>query len=182
MRCPECWGRYPLPWTDSRLKDAAARIPSITTMPYPDLMEMFHGRGPGPVTAMKDRCDLWEIYSLPRLGPVLREMGGTCRRSYDLQHFWDLSCSDAQRLLLQDVCILRPKFLMLSPPCRFLCLLMASNWSRMKRHEEKILGLQEALNHIDLAMFLAEHQLLSGAFFAFEHPHGSLAWGRDSAP
>lgn len=170
----------PLPWTDTRLKDAAARIPSITTMPYPDLMEMYQGGGRVP--PMKDRCDLWEIYSLPRLGPVLRGMGGKCRRSYDIQHFWDLSSSDAQRLLLQDVCILRPRFLMLSPPCRYVSLLMASNWSRMKRNEEKVLGLKDALSHIDLSMFLAQHQIQTGGLFGFEHPHGSLAWGRDSDP
>lgn len=45
-----------------------------------------------------------------------------------------------------------------------------------------MLSLKEALGHIDLSMWLAWFQISQGSFFAFEHPQGSLAWGRDSVP
>ena len=167
-------------WQDERLKDSAMKIPSQVDMPYVDLLPQFRGNIPVPDAAQP--CDVWEIYSVPRLGPVMRSMGGLSRRAYDLRNFWDFSQEDYRRLLIQDVTMLRPKYLMLCPPCRFVCLLMASNWGRMKNYDEKMLSLTDALGHIDLSMWLAWFQILQGNFFAFEHPPGSLAWGRDSVP
>lgn len=167
-------------WQDERLKDSAMKIPSQVDMPYVDLLPQFRGNIPVPDAAQP--CDVWEIYSVPRLGPVMRSMGGLSRRAYDLRNFWDFSQEDYRRLLIQDVTMLRPKYLMLCPPCRFVCLLMASNWGRMKNYDEKMLSLTDALGHIDLSMWLAWFQILQGNFFAFEHPQGSLAWGRDSVP
>lgn len=169
-----------LPWHDERLKDSALQFESVVDMPYLDLHSLFFGRHPSPVSE-DDRCDLWEIYSIPRLGPCIRELGGKSRRSYDIQHFWDLAKEDYKRLLIQDICVLRPKSIMLCPPCRMVSLLMASNWSRMKS-SEKFLSLQEALSHLDMCMWLAKHQIHHKDYFAFEHPQGSLAWSRDSAP
>lgn len=168
-------------WTDHRLKDAAQQFASVVEMPYSDLASMYFGEPPIR-PSNHERCDLWEIYSVPRLGPCIRELGGQCRRSYDILHFWNLANTDYKRLLIQDICLLLPKALMLSPPCRFVCLLMASNWSRMKNVSEKMMNLEEALGHIDLCMWLAQFQILHDAIFAFEHPQGSLAWDRDSAP
>ena len=37
--------------------------------------------------------------SVPRLGPHVRKLGGTCRRSYDIQHFWNLGLESYQRTL-----------------------------------------------------------------------------------
>lgn len=136
--------------------------------------------GQTPPLSNHDRCDLWEIYSMPRLGPCIRSLGGQSRRSYDIQHFWDLASGDYKRLVIQDLSLLRPKFIMLSPPCRFVSLLMASNWSRMARISEKMLCLEEALGHLDMSMWMAGFQLIHKALFAFEHPIGSLAWTRDS--
>ena len=168
-------------WSDHRLKDAAQQFRSVVDMPYTDLASMYFGEPSIPISN-HDRCDLWEIYSVPRLGPRIRELGGQSRRSYDILHFWNLANTDYKRLLIQDVCLLRPKAMMFSPPCRFVSLLMASNWSRMKNVAEKLMNLEEALGHIDMSMWLAQFQILHDAIFAFEHPQGSLAWERDSAP
>ena len=175
---PELIDNHCFPWNDQRLKDAATRFPSIIEMPYLDLSPMYLGQT--PPLSNHDRCDLWEIYSMPRLGPCIRSLGGQCRRSYDIQHFWDLASTDYKRVVIQDLSLLRPKFLMLSPPCRYVSLLMASNWSRMKKLHEKMLCLEEALGHLDMSMWMAQFQILHNALFAFEHPIGSLAWKRDS--
>lgn len=75
-------------WQDERLKDSAMKIPSEVDMPYMDLLPQFQGKMPLPDAAQP--CDVWEIYSIPRVGPVIRTLGGFSRRSYDLRHFWDL--------------------------------------------------------------------------------------------
>ena len=167
-----------LPWSDETLKQAAADIPSIVVMPFEDLKAML--QNPPSRPTWTSRCTAWEIYSIPRLGPRLRELGGASRRSYDLRNFWDLGEDGYRRTLLADCAQLRPFYLSLSPPCTFLCRLMSSNWSRMKK-DKKYLSLQQACSHVDLCMWLAEFQLQNGAYFGFEHPQGSLAWQRDSA-
>lgn len=175
---PELIDNHGFPWNDQRLKDAATRFPSTVEMPFLDLSPMYLGQT--PPLSNHDRCDLWEIYSMPRLGPCIRSLGGQSRRSYDIQHFWNLASTDYKRLVIQDISLLRPKFVMLCPPCRFVSLLMASNWSRMKNVSEKMLCLEEALGHLDMSMWMAQFQILHDALFAFEHPIGSLAWSRDS--
>ena len=165
-----------LPWNDDRLKDAAQRYPSTVCMPFQDLRQLFDN--PPPFRA--NQCTLWEIYSLPRLSPVMRSLGGQSLRSYDIKHFMDLSQADYVRLLLQDVAVFRPHYLSLSPPCTMVCQLQASNWKRIKNAKQKYLDLEEALGHIDLTMWLAEFQDDHQAYYGFEHPHLSLAWGRES--
>ena len=167
------------PWTHETLKIAASEIPSVISMPYEDLKAML--ANPRPLNSCSERCTIWEIYSVPRLGPRVRELGGSSRRSYDLRHFWDLQMDSYRRLLLSDCSQLRPFYLSLSPPCKFLCQLMSSNWSRMKS-AKKYISLADACSHIDLCMWLAKFQHESGAYFGFEHPQGSLAWSRDSVP
>ena len=73
-----------LPCDHATLKEAAASIASVVDMPYADILQVVASAQPTPM-----KCTLWEIYSVARLGPVIREQGGTCRRSYDIRHFWD---------------------------------------------------------------------------------------------
>ena len=179
------------PWTHDRLKDAAASFVSRCYMPleqeFQDLRELhaeaisLGKRGIGPSVSDR-RCTLWEVYSLPRMGPKMREIGGRSRRSYDIKHFVDLSEKDYVHLLLQDVALYRPYYLSLSPPCTMVCQLQASNWNRRKNIEKKYLDLEQALHHIDLTVWLSQFQHHSMAYYGFEHPAGSLAWDRASAP
>ena len=158
------------------LKLAARKIPSLATHPFEDLESVL--ANPRPVDPAV-QCTLWEIYSVPRLSPKVRELGGSCRRTYDLRNFWDLNEIDFQRTLLVDVSILQPHALMLSPPCTWVSMLMHSNWARVAP-AKRVLNLTQALNHIDFSMWLAEYQDSHNRFFVFEHPAGSLAWERDS--
>ena len=162
-------------WSHASLKHAAALIPSVVDMPYTDMCSMLE-RVPSNYV---DRCTLWEIFSVPRLAPCIRALGGTCRRSYDIQHFFNLGNEGFQRTLLQDISTFRPFYLSLSPPCTYLCKLMASNWSRM-RGQQKFLNLEDDLGYIDLCSWLMAYQVKHGLYFGLEHPHGSLAWSRAS--
>ena len=165
--------------TSDTLKGAAEEIPSVIAMPFSDMVDVMFN-APWSRSWWNERCTSWEIYNVPRLGPHVRKLGGTCRRSYDIQHFWDLGLESYQRTLLQDLATFRPFYLSLSPPCTYLCKLMASNWSRM-RGNKKFLCLRDGLGHVDLCAWIALFQLRTGAFFGMEHPAGSLAWNRDSA-
>ena len=165
-----------LAYDSDKLKTAARKIPSQVTMPYSDLAEAMTQVKPVDPNL---QCSLWEVYSIPRLGPILRDMGGTCRRSYDLKNFWDLKEPAFQRTLLTDVSILQPRALMLSPPCTWVSMLMHSNWARVAP-AKRVLSLLEALSHIDFSMWLASLQYDQHRLFVFEHPGGSIAWERDS--
>lgn len=163
-------------YDDSTLKAAAAKIPSCVQHPYTDLEAPLRANPP----CHKDlQCTVWEIFSVPRLQPAMQQLGGTCRRSYDLLHFWNLGQEKFQRTLLMDMSILQPLVAFLSPPCTHVCRLQHSNWKRMKK-EKRILNLVEALHLIDFAMWVASFQLSKSRIFAFEHPWGSLAWDRES--
>ena len=159
------------------LKAAAMTIPSQVNMPFMDLQEMICNSTPCDESK---RCTLWEVFSVPRLGPSVRDLGGTCRRSFDLKHYWDLSEEGFQRTLIQDVSIFQPRGLMLSPPCTFLCQLMHGNWPKMNP-QKKMLSLTQGCHMVDFCCWLAKIQIDSSRVFAFEHPGGSLAWQRDSA-
>lgn len=165
-----------LTYDDPTLKMAAAKIPSVLHHPFRDLDVVMDS----PQPCRPELVDtLWELYSVPRMGPIMQSLGGLCRRSYDLKMFWDLGEPSFQRCILQDLAILQPRSVMLSPPCTWVCQLMHSNWNRVDP-KKRIINLQEACGHIDFGMWIAEYQDDHFRFFAFEHPGLSLAWDRDS--
>lgn len=164
---------------DSTLMQATMGIPSVVECPHTDLLDMINLRQERIDPTM--RCHLWEIFTAPRVSSFVRAVGGRARRSFDLKHFWDLGETSFQRTLIQDIILLQPLFLMLSPPCTMVCQLQHSNWPRMKR-KIRFMSLEEALHFIDLCMWIAFIQLSLGHFFALEHPAGSLIWSRESAP
>ena len=136
---------------------------------------------PAPSCDAELRCHLWELFSAPRVTPAVRALNGRARRSFDLKHFWDLGETAFQRTVLQDILLLRPLCVMLSPPCTMVCQLQHSNWRRMK-YKDRFVCLREALGLIDFSAWVAMVLLCLGLFFAMEHPEGSLAWTRDSVP
>ena len=127
------------------------------------------------------RCHLWEIFSPPRVGPMIRQLGGRSTRSIDLKTYWNLSDPEIQRQLLQDVISLRPYCLMLSPPCTHLCKMMYSNWGKMPLASREQ-SLQQAILFMDIAVWLCELQLELKAYYVLEHPAHALSWQRANVP
>lgn len=167
-----------LAFDDITLKGAASKIPSVVQHPFRDLDPILLGPPRYCMEELKDT--LWEVYSVPRLQPIMNSLpGGKCRRSFDLKTFWDFREPDYQRALLQDIVSLQPLCIMLCPPCTYVCQLMHSNWSRMKS-KKRTINLVDACGHIDFSMWIASLQHQHQRYFAFEHPSGSLAWDRDS--
>ena len=165
-----------LQYDDETLKQAAANIPSQLDHAFDDLRSQLENL---QAIDKSIQCTLWEIFSVPRLQAIMQNMGGTCRRSYDLRHYADLGDKDLQRLVLQDVGILQTLALFLSPPCTWVSLLQHSDWGKVAQNK-RILSLFQACQLTDFAMHLAKHQVRSNYLFGFEHPQGSLAWNRAS--
>ena len=166
-----------LKYDDVSLKKAASKIPSQCEHPFHDLKGILENLKPLNDKAKPDT--LWELFSLPRLQPKMIQLGGRSTRSYDIRHFWDLGNHTLARTVFQDLAILQPLVLFLSPPCTWVSQLQHSNWARVAS-TKRVLNLKEACDLIDTSMWFADHQVLSGNIFGFEHPHGSLAWNRDS--
>ena len=77
-----------LQYDDSTLKLAAKKIPSQIEHPFDDLRATLMNLRPVDDSA---RCDLWDFFSLPRLQPVLVDLGGGARgpMTYVISLTWD---------------------------------------------------------------------------------------------
>ena len=148
-------------------------------MPFPDLDQPISNANNEEKPCSRDH--MWEVFSPPRIGPVLRKMGGRCSRSIDCKNFWDLSKPDIQHCLLSDVATRKPFFLMLGPPCTMFGTLIFSNWFRMVK-EAREERLREAVMLVDVSAWLCTMQAERGDYFALENPEGSQFWTRPNAP
>ena len=166
-----------VPFDDPTLKVAATHVPSIVAHPFHDIESILKNPRQPCDESLVDT--LWEVYSVPRLQPIMNKLGGRCRRSFDLKSFWDFREPYCQKDLLLDLASLQPLAVMLSPPCTYVCQLMHSNWQRMDP-KKRVINLQDACGHIDFSMWIATYQYQNDRYFGFEHPGGSLAWDRDS--
>ena len=79
-------------------------------VPFDDLVAQVAGAFAPPMTAStaSQRDHLWEIFSPPRVGPIIRSMGGRSSRSVDVKTFRNLRDAKIQHQLLSDVISLRP--------------------------------------------------------------------------
>ena len=148
-------------------------------MPFENIADMLERPLPPPAAHLK-RDHLWEIFCPPRVGPVVRRLGGRSTRSVDLKTFWNLADPEIQQQLLTDVISLRPYCLLLSPPCTCFSTLMFSNWGRMDVTKREA-NLQEAIAFLDLAIWLCELQETLKAYYILEHLATALSWKRRNA-
>ena len=140
-------------------------------------MEFPTGLGPP-----KPPCDchhFWEIYSPPRVAPLVSNHGKTAPRSLDLKTGWDLTNPEQLLNMQKDINLNRPCCVLVCPPCTALCGLMTSNWTRMTKasREQKC---TTGIYHLDVAVSLMKFQVDHNSFYIFEHPVGSLCWQREN--
>ena len=147
-------------------------------MPFEDLADDYENFDASKSAPPADRCDMWKIYSPPRIGPI-RALNGRCRRSIELTTFWDLRKADTQHCL-PDVMSQRPRFAIMGPPCTLFTNLIFSNWFRMEKaiREQR---LKEAVTYADISCWIAMWQNRAGDYL-IENPEGSQMRTRPSAP
>merc|ERR1712203_873110 len=76
--------------------------------------------------------DIMEIYSPERLKLHLGNRNLRVNYSIDRLTGWDLNQEGIRKKLIGYIKALRPKVLVLSPPCTVWCAHMTSNWHRIK--------------------------------------------------
>ena len=134
----------------------------------PPVIDLTQGRD-------EQKHDFMEVYSPPRVAPVLRRRFRRAYLSIDIETGYDLTRFDVRRSVVQLLQTHRPIFLMLSPPCTMFSKLQNCNIKRMDPSVRQR-RLEEATLHLDFAMLLARLQAAHGRYYCFEHPHGASSW------
>lgn len=119
--------------------------------------------------------DGMEVFSPPRVLPVMKTMHMTGSISADLLTGWSLEKLEVQMQLVAEVKARRPKVLILSPPCTMLCVMMNWNWWRMSRSKRER-KFRTAILLLEFCMFLVDLQESEGRYYVFEHPLSALTW------
>lgn len=121
----------------------------------------------------------WEVFSPPRVSPVVSALGKLAPRSLDIKTGWDFTNKQHVASMITDLDANRPLCVLTCPPCTTMSRLMATNWWRMrreKREDQATVG----MSFVDLSVHIWNFQLECAHFYIFEHPEGSLVWQRDN--
>ena len=130
---------------------------------------------PGPSRAGElSSQDVAEYYSPPRLLPQIHTLGLSGELSLDILTGWDFRKAQHRQASFLPIIL----FLMLSPPCTAFSSLMRL-WNYKKMSPEKAAALwATGMCFLEHSMELAENQVHSGRYFAFEHPASATSWSQ----
>lgn len=115
-----------------------------------------------------------EVFSVPRLCKLAEEAGLNCGGSYDILTGWDFRDSQKREELRDKLRVMRPRLLMLCPPCG-----VSSPLQQFNKHLDMKAWLQqvhESKVFFRYSMQLAKDQLDRGDLFVFQQPHGARSW------
>ena len=127
-----------------------------------------------------------EMFSPPRVVPVVREHGRKADLSVDMSRLgcsscrsYDLTRSGDRYAVLEEIRYRMPRVIGLSPPCTMYSKMQNMNDGKVcpVEHEQKMI---EAHVLLDFAMVIAKVQIDSGRKFFFEHPQGASSWVRET--
>ena len=133
---------------------------------------------PPVMCAAVDKADFWEIYSPPRLAPLVDAQGPRAKRSIDLP-LWDLRDDRHVENMLIDLQCQQTTCTMISSPCTYFPQLMYSNWCRMPKcmREEKA---KIGAKLLEIGVAIAKYQVRHNNFYVMEHPTYASSWTRKS--
>lgn len=122
--------------------------------------------------------DFMECFSVPRIGPVAMQHGLKVGPAVDLQTGFDLTTQLGQQRARQLLHELKPRVLMLSPPCTCFSIWQRVNRQRRCLHPDPAWTTrwQEAVALWAFALELFAIQLAAGRFAALEHPDTASSW------
>lgn len=120
-----------------------------------------------------------EFFSPPRVCPVLRREGYRASFSLDAKTGHNFLDFGHRKRAVQLLGTHRVFFTMLSPPCTMYSSMQNANFGKMDPCV-KARRFEEAHCLLDFSMQVAQHQLKTSHFFAFEHPVRATSWQRRS--
>ena len=123
----------------------------------------------------KFKVTMAEVYSPPRISPLLEKMGLKVGPSYDLVTNWDLSDPHQRRAMWKSLREERPEVILACPPCTAFSRMQVINWGRMST-AKRVSMLQAGKEHLHLAIAVLKWQLRRGGGILFEHPDGATSW------
>lgn len=131
------------------------------------------------ITSANDvQIDVAEVFSVPRICKMAQKLGLSSGGSYDILTGWDLSSEVQRKELRAKLTQMKPRFVMISPPCG-----PYSQLQGLNKHQDLkqwLKKLQEAKQLMRFGMDIAEDQVKRGDLFGFEHPYGAKSWNDPS--
>ena len=124
--------------------------------------------------AQEANATVAEVFSVPRLCKLAEDAGLKSAGSYDILTGWDFRSSQKREELRDKLEIMRPRLLMLCPPCGESSPLQQFN----KHHDLKnwLKQVSESRLFLRYSMQLARDQIRRGDLVVFEQPHGAKSW------
>lgn len=129
---------------------------------------------------MKGLTKVSEVFSPPRIAEEAKNQGLSAGTSFDLLTGWNLSDPSRRKEMWRRLKEEDPILLMLCPPCCAFSILQALHYPKMD-WEVACFLLLLGVEHLELAMKLAEWQHKRGKYFLFEHPDTAKSWEEENA-
>ena len=128
--------------------------------------------------AQEANATVAEVFSVPRLCKLAEDAGLKSAGSYDILTGWDFRSSQKREELRDKLEIMRPRLLMLCPPCGASSPLQQFN----KHHDLKnwLKQVSESRLFLRYSMQLARDQIRRVDLVVFEQPHGAVLVGGPS--
>ena len=126
-------------------------------------------------------CDVVELFSPPRVGPVAEARG--LRQGVAMDKLtevkdggpWDFDKPEDRRRGQEVIRELRPRLLIGSPPCTWFSVMQNMNCGKMDPEEVRI-GTEQGRVYLRYAVDRYWEQMEAGRYFLHEHPAGAWSW------
>ena len=123
----------------------------------------------------RNRCDIAEFYSPPRVAAMAVEYGLKPGFSMDLDTGWDFRRAQDRKKALEELLCTEPHVLIGSPPCTDFSVIQNINRDRMGEVEWQRRKI-EAMDHLEFACEMYIKQAEQGRVFVHEHPATASSW------
>ena len=123
------------------------------------------------------RDDFMEIFTPPRVAPVLKARGFRAELSLDITtgEQFNFMTSEGRGPCLHPLRSRRPRVVLTCSPCKFFSKMMKMNLRAMDPEQKRILE-EEAEVLFAFGMLVVEHQIAQKSGYVHEHPQSASSW------
>ena len=116
-----------------------------------------------------------EVFSLPRVVPLAEKYGFKQGRSYDIRSGFDFRKAEARKRCLEELRLMKPKLVMISPPCcEYFVKANLNDSKRDPRESERRKIEARVLLSFAMQVCACQHEL--GGYFIMEQPAYATSW------